>query len=263
MTPFQICLLRFYCLLTLFIGLHFTGGAQPIPASKDIPILCYHQIRNYTANDGPEARAYTVTPENFLAQMKILSDSGYHSILPDALYNWYTFGKALPPKSVMICFDDNTQSQFGYALPVLNKYGFKAVFFVMTVSLNKPNYLSVLQLKTLQQQGHVIAAHSWNHKNVRQYVDADWKIQLDDSFKTLQSITETAPKYFAYPFGAWSQQSIVELKKRGIKMAFILNTKQDAANPMFTIRRQIVVGSLSASMLLRNIKSNFEVYQKK
>lgn len=229
-------------------------------AGAEVPVVCYHQVRHYTSKDGNEARTYTVTPENFSAHMKMLYDSGYHSILPDDLYYWHTLGKPLPNKPVLITFDDNTLSQYLNAVPVLENYGYRAVFFVMTVSLNKPNYLTVLQLQALQQKGHVIAAHTWDHKNMRHYADADWKIQLDDSFKTLASITGQPVNYFSYPFGVWSQKGIGELQKRGIKLAFTLNTAGDTANPLLTTRRLLVTGQLSAKNLWQKMQATFWPY---
>lgn len=223
----------------------------------EVPVLCYHQVRNYTPQDGSEARAYTVTPTQFEAQMKMLSDSGYHSILPDDLFLWYTRGKPLPRKPVMITFDDNTASQFISALPVLDKFGFKAVFFVMTVSLNRKNFLTTTQLKDLQQQGHVMGCHSWDHKNMRSYTDQDWKIQLDQPLKTLETITGKPVQYFAFPYGVWTKEGLNELEKRGIQMAFILHTAKDEQQPLLTVRRLLVGGGWSANTLHRRMMTTF------
>ena len=222
-----------------------------------MPVLCYHQVRDYTPEDGSEARAYTVTPPQFEAQMKMLSDSGYQSILPDDLFLWYTTGKPLPKKPVMITFDDNTASQFLTALPLLDKYGFKAVFFVMTVSLNRKNFMTTAQLKALQQQGHVIGCHSWDHKNMRAYTDQDWKIQLDQPFKTLQAITGKPVQYFAFPYGVWTKEGLNELEKRNIQMAFILHTAKDVQHPLLTVRRLLVGGGWSANALHHRMMTTF------
>jgi peptidoglycan/xylan/chitin deacetylase (PgdA/CDA1 family) len=45
----------------------------------------------------------------------------------------------------------------------MEKYGFKGVFFVMTVSINRPNYFIKEQIKELSDTGNVIAAHTWDH----------------------------------------------------------------------------------------------------
>lgn len=252
-----------YCLIPVILLFTSPLFAQNWPmgpqgfAGHEVPVLCYHQVRNYTPQDGSEARAYTVTPTQFEAQMKMLSDSGYHSILPDDLFWWYTRGKPLPGKPVMITFDDNTASQFTTALPVLDKYGFKAVFFVMTVSLNRKNFMTTAQLKELQDQGHIIGCHSWDHKNMREYTNADWQIQLDQPFKTLQTITGKPVQYFAFPYGVWTKDGLNELEKRSIQMAFILHTAKDVHHPLLTVRRLLIGGGWSANTLHRRMMTTF------
>jgi peptidoglycan/xylan/chitin deacetylase (PgdA/CDA1 family) len=60
----------------------------------------------------------------------------------------------------MITFDDTRGEQFSIGANEMDKYGFKGVFFVMTVSINRPNYLTKDQIKKLSNTGHVIAAHT-------------------------------------------------------------------------------------------------------
>ena len=52
-----------------------------IIARKQVPILCYHRIENKNTSSD-----YTVSIDAFKAQMKLLADSGYHTILPDQLF---------------------------------------------------------------------------------------------------------------------------------------------------------------------------------
>jgi peptidoglycan/xylan/chitin deacetylase (PgdA/CDA1 family) len=73
--------------------------------------------------------------------MKAIHDAGYHSILPNQLYN-YLAGDPLPSKPIMITFDDTRGEQFSIGASEMEKHGFKGVFFVMTVAINRPNYLS-------------------------------------------------------------------------------------------------------------------------
>jgi peptidoglycan/xylan/chitin deacetylase (PgdA/CDA1 family) len=224
---------------------------------KEIPVLCYHQIRNYTAADGANARAITVTPERFAAHMKMLADNGYTTILPDDLYAYYTQEKKLPPKPVMITFDDNTLSQYTQAMPILNCYGFKAVFFVMTVSIGKPGYMTRTQMKQLHDEGHVLGIHTWDHHAVTKYTDADWKTQLDQPMKTLQQVTGVEPRYFAFPYGVWDAASLLQLEKRGIRLAFILMNSRDEKRPLMTVRRLMVAGSTAADGLKRSMEEKF------
>jgi hypothetical protein len=54
---------------------------------KEVPILCYHNIKDSSA--GPMTKVYTVKPTDFAAQMKALSEAGYHTILPAQLYEYH------------------------------------------------------------------------------------------------------------------------------------------------------------------------------
>jgi hypothetical protein len=49
---------------------------------KEIPVLCYHKVRDYKAGDTKTARSYIVPEQQFMSQIKMLHDSGYHPILP-------------------------------------------------------------------------------------------------------------------------------------------------------------------------------------
>ena len=233
------------------------ADAAGILAKKEVPILCYHQIRDYKESDSKVARAYIVPGNIFRDQMQALADSGYQSILPDQLYDYLLYGTALPPKPVMITFDDTRLDQYTEALPALEKHGFKAAFFIMTVSLGRPGYMSRDQVAELARKGHSIGSHTWDHQNVKKYQGDDWVTQIEKPSRQLQEITGQSTEYFAYPFGLWNPQAIPELKKRGLKMAFQLADKPDPNDPLFTVRRIIVPGSMSGSSMLKAMRNSF------
>lgn len=233
------------------------ADAATILARKEVPILCYHQIRDYTEKDSRTARPYIVPVETFRAQMQALADSGYQAILPDQLYDYLVYGKSLPEKPVLITFDDTRLDQFTNALPVLDKYNFKAAFYIMTVSLGRPGYMSREQVAELHQRGHSIGSHTWDHQNVKKYTVKDWPTQIEKPSKQLEEITGVPTEYFAYPFGLWNSPALPELKKRGIKMAFQLADKRDPDDPLRTVRRIIVPGTMSGSALIKAMKTSF------
>ncbi|TDQ07068.1 polysaccharide deacetylase family protein [Pedobacter metabolipauper] len=236
------------------------ADAKTILARKQVPILCYHQIRNWKATDGKVGKDYIVEEQNFKDQIKMLADSGYHSILPDQLYAYLNTGAALPSKPIMFTFDDTDMDQFTVAAPTLKKYGFKAVYFIMTVSIGRKGrieYMTKEQIKQLSDEGNVIGSHTYDHKNVKKYQGKDWEEQLDKPTKKLEEITGKKMTEFAYPFGLWNKEAIPELKKRGFKAAYILSTKRDENDPLFTIRRIIASGYWSPKTLSNSIKNSF------
>jgi peptidoglycan/xylan/chitin deacetylase (PgdA/CDA1 family) len=231
--------------------------AQEVLARKQIPILCYHQIREWKPTDSKTAKDYIVPPTNFRDQINMLAQLGYHCILPDQLLAYLAHGARLPDKPIMLTFDDTDLDQWIIARTELDKHGFKAVYFIMTVSLGKTHYMSREQVKELSDQGNVIGSHTWDHHNVKKYQGADWAIQIDKPTKELETITGKPIHYFAYPFGLWNKAAIEELKKRGFVAAFQLIEKRDEQDPLFTIRRMIVPGSWSPTTLEHAIEKNF------
>lgn len=230
---------------------------RTVVKKEEVPILCYHRIRNILATDGPNMKTYSVTPESFAQQMKTLHDNGYHTILPDQLYEYRVHNGTLPSKPVMITFDDTREEQYLLGVSEMNRYGFKGVFFIMTVSINRPGYMTKSQIKNLSDNGHTIGAHTWDHHLVTKYDEKDWEIQLLKPKIKLEGITGKAVNYFAYPSGIWNEQAIAKLKNSDYKMAFILSSKSDSEEPLFTIRRIIVYGSLSSNGMLKTMESSF------
>jgi len=233
------------------------ADAKTILARKQVPVLCYHQIRDWKPTDSKTSKDYIVPVAVFKAQMKMLADSGYHTILADQLYDYLNNGTALPSKPIVLTFDDTDVDQYTIAEPTLTKYGYKGIYFVMTVSLGRPHYMSKAQVKDLSDKGNDIGSHTWDHHNVKKYQGKDWEIQIDKPTKTLHEITGKDIHHFAYPFGLWNPEAIPELKKRGFKSAFILGTKRDENNPLFTIRRIIASGYWTPKTLSNSIKNSF------
>jgi peptidoglycan/xylan/chitin deacetylase (PgdA/CDA1 family) len=234
------------------------ASAAEVLAREQVPVLCYHQVRNWTSKDSKGAKDYIVPVNEFKAQMKMLADSGYHTILPDELFSYLRYGTKLPSKPVMLTFDDTDLDQFTVAAPERKKYGFKGVFFIMTVSLGRPNYMSRTQVKSVSEEGHVIGSHTWDHHNVKKYQGEDWVTQIEKPTKKLKEITGKEIKYFAYPFGLWNPEAIPELKKRGFDGAFVLAEKRDEKDPLFTIRRIIASGYWSPKTLHNSMVNSFD-----
>jgi hypothetical protein len=103
-------------------------AAAPLPEeayTADVPVLMYHHI-DEVGNDST-----AITPELFEAQMKALRDAGYESVTPDDLIAYVRRGEPLPEKPVVITFDDGYLSNYEYAWPILERYGFRATIFVI------------------------------------------------------------------------------------------------------------------------------------
>ncbi|MBB6128838.1 polysaccharide deacetylase family protein [Mucilaginibacter lappiensis] len=246
-----------------------------IMARKQVPVVCYHQIRDWKATDSKNSKDYIIQIAAFKEHIKLLADSGYHTILPDQLYAYLTTGAPLPKKPIMLTFDDTDLDQFTIANPTLKKYGFKAVYFVMTVSIGRPHYMTADMVKKLSDEGNVIGSHTWDHHRVDKYshnselkiigkngkittrpVD-DWVTQIDKPTKKLEEITGKKIDYFAYPFGVWKKPVLPEFQKRGFKIAFQLADKRDPDYPLMTVRRILDSGYWSTKTFGNSVRNSF------
>lgn len=233
---------------------------KTILARREVPVLCYHQIRNNIASDSKRAHDDIIAPDKFREHMKMLADSGYHSILPDQLYQYLVYGAKLPEKPIMITFDDTDEDQFTVGNSTLKKYGFKGVYFIMTVSIGRKgriNYMTKEQIKQLSDEGNTIASHTYDHKNFATFTDADWTRQIDEPTKKLEQITGKKVEYFAFPYGVFKSSTLHKLKEHGFKAAFILSTARDENYPLYTIRRIIDPGRYTAKNLYYSINKSF------
>lgn len=185
--------------------------------------------------------------------MKLLHEDGYQTILPEQWLDHLQHGTPLPGKPILITFDDGTESQFENALPVLTHYSYKAVFFIMTVTLDKPHFMGRAAIRYLSDLGHQVGCHTWDHHDVRNYTPADWDVQLTQPTKLLTQITGKRIRDFAYPFGNWDAAAVAQLKAHGYRMAFQLGGHSDPDAGIFATRRILVDGNWTAKQLLRNI----------
>jgi len=177
----------FLKLFLLFVGLtssYLFANDLPNACSRDqnpneFTILSYHQItdENQTLDS-----TYAVTPSNFQDQIHWLIENGYHFIGIKDILKYRKGGKALPPKAVLITFDDGYQSVYTHAYPLLKKYKIPSVIALVgswmkekdTVNFNgtmvaRSEFLSQKEIKEMLSSGLVeIASHSYDaHKGIQ------------------------------------------------------------------------------------------------
>ncbi|HMA46994.1 MAG TPA: polysaccharide deacetylase family protein [Frankiaceae bacterium] len=234
-----------------------TADPAVIAVRARVPVLTYHQVRDRTAADGASARPLIVPPARFAAQMDALARAGYHTVSGEELVDHLATGAALPPRPVLVTFDDGSEGQWANAVPVLRRHGFRATFFVMTVVLDKPRWLSRAQVRALDRTGMTIASHTWDHHDVARYAGDDWRVQLDGSARELAGLVGHPVRLFAYPYGSWSRAAFPHLRQAGYVAAFQLAQPLDRTAPLYTIRRIMVDPSWDGPALLRQMRADF------
>lgn len=204
-----------------------------------LPIVMYHQLTKSESRAG----RYVLTLEQFEKDLIFLKNRGYQTVTVNELMEFTNGNGELPEKAVLLTFDDGCETLYSYALPLLQKYGFTAIGFVVgaladsytELDDHNLNYscLTWDEIKELCSGGVIdIQSHSYDlHKNTAvrsgakkkkgESIEQYSEFLSDDASKMKERMvkhTGKAPLAFAYPFGSYSDESENILKKCGIKM---------------------------------------------
>ncbi|MEW6029402.1 MAG: polysaccharide deacetylase family protein [Chloroflexota bacterium] len=205
------------------------------PGLVTVPILLYHHIQ---ATD--YFSRYRVPPERFEQQMKLLHDWGYETITTELLVKAITEGADLPPRPILITFDDGDVDVYENAFPIMEKYGFKGVFYLVSNFVGQPNYISVEQVQEMAAAGWEIGSHSMNHTDLVQVPD-NQRAEIVESKEQLESLLGVPVKTFAYPFGKAGSATVDYVRFAGYIAAMGLGytTEQGKGNLFFLQRWEV------------------------
>lgn len=92
-----------------------------------------------------------------------------------------------PIRAAIITFDDGMLSQYTYAKPILDKYNFKATFYIICNSVDKENRMNWNNIQTLEDEGHEIGSHSMNHQRLGQLSNNEMKYEIIESKRCLEN----------------------------------------------------------------------------
>jgi len=193
-----------------------------VPDSLRVPILVYHNIQSAAEGRAVRGADLTMRPEVFAAQMQFLKDHQIPVVSFTALVEALEGKRTLPPKSVVITFDDGRVNQLHSAVPVLRKLGFTATFFPFTHAMDRnPRYFTWAQLRELQQGGFTIGSHTSLHVRVDKMKDAkQMHEEVTGSREALQkNLGTSATEYFSYPFGVLAPQGDSAVRAAGYRAA--------------------------------------------
>ncbi len=175
-------------------------------SSQAVPILMYHAVAHAPA---PATHELSVSPQAFAEQMEVLAAGGFTPVTTARLAAAWRESRPLPPKPVLITFDDGYEGVHGHALPVLARHGFTATVFVTTGWLRGPydtggaldTMLDWQQVKSLGHAGLEIGGHTHTHPQLDQLGAAALRFELLRCREIIGDETGTRPASFAYPYG--------------------------------------------------------------
>lgn len=106
-------------------------------------------------------------------------------------------------KFVILTFGNAPSSQYEYAKPILDKYGFKGSFFVVCNWINSDTDGSRMtweQIETLHNEGHDIQTKSMNHERLTEIPPQEIEYEVGKPKECLQE-RGIDPTIFGTPYG--------------------------------------------------------------
>jgi peptidoglycan/xylan/chitin deacetylase (PgdA/CDA1 family) len=102
-------------------------------------------------------------------------------------------------KVVILSFDDNRKGDITYAKPILDKYGFKATFFVICGKTTDRGAMNWNDLATMKQDGMDIESHTMTHAHLDNLTQSQLEFEVGGSKQCLANHGYNAT-IFAYPY---------------------------------------------------------------
>jgi peptidoglycan/xylan/chitin deacetylase (PgdA/CDA1 family) len=235
-----------------------TGAETTAGAADRVPVLMYHSIGT---SDSRKFQRFAVPPAEFAAQMEYLQTEGYHPVTAADLAASRS-GRPLPPRPVVLTFDDAYTDFYSAALPVLRRHGFGATLYVPTayvgtttrfnVSVGEQDrpVLSWQALADIAAEGIEVAAHSHTHPQLDRVPASVISDEACRSRALLEDKLGIVVDGFAYPFGYWNRAARAAVEAAGYRYAFAVDEIMTASGgDLLTLPRLTVNAGIGAAGL--------------
>jgi peptidoglycan/xylan/chitin deacetylase (PgdA/CDA1 family) len=206
----------------------------PLPPDRSaVPVLLYHGIGPESDFSNSADASYGVNIGDFAKQMTMIKHAGYQTISLTKFINFIRGKRVeLPPRPLLLTFDDGRADSWTGADGILEKLHFNAVMFVDTGRVERcdPEYLSWDELQKLQSgsrwrlqlhagpDGHqyiqygrhkddtgAYYAYEYEHESFDDWQDRV-RSDIDEGGKLLaEHVATYKPLAFAPPYGTYGQ----------------------------------------------------------
>jgi peptidoglycan/xylan/chitin deacetylase (PgdA/CDA1 family) len=179
------------------------------PYASPVPILEYH-VLGQPPSDAPYPELY-VGRTDFSKQMDWLEQHGYEAVTLEQVEEaWYGGGK-LPPKPIVLSFDDGYRPQFTFALPELRKHGWAGVLNLKAEGSD----LYESNVKAMIAAGWELAAHTIHHLDLTELGPEELKEEVAGSRAILRREYGVPVDNFCYPAGEFDETVIAAVEAAG------------------------------------------------
>jgi peptidoglycan/xylan/chitin deacetylase (PgdA/CDA1 family) len=179
------------------------------PHLGPVPILEYHAIQPPV--EGAQFPERFVPQADFQRQMQWLDDNGFEAVTLDQVEAaWYKHGE-LPPKPVVISFDDGYLSQYVAAFPELKHLGWSGVLNLVAQGSDLPD----ADVKKMLDAGWELASHTITHVDLTTVDSAQLEREVAGSREILKRRFGAPVDNFCYPAGSYDDTVVSAVRAAG------------------------------------------------
>lgn len=235
-------------LLFIAFSVRFTFWRRSVDG---IPVLMYHRI----TDEKPQSKLkkLLVTPDSFARQMNYLYTHGYSAITIDEFLSTLKGGWNPSFKPVIITFDDGYRDNYTFAFPILKRYGFNAIIFLVAGYIGDSNLwdeakgepirplLSWSEILEMKEHGIEFGSHGHTHSNLAEISEREQAFELEESKRVLEKELNQEINAFSYPFGIFNESILGITGRSGYSLAFTTRPgKNNSGDDLFRLKRIIV-----------------------
>lgn len=222
------------------------------PYTGPVPILEYHVLgRPQTEVPYPDLYAPRAS---FRKQMDWLDQQGYEAVTLEAVEEAWYHGGTLPPKPVVISFDDGYRPQYTFALPTLRKHGWPGVLNLKAEGSD----LYESNVKAMLAAGWELAAHTINHSDLTTLEGEALEEEVAGARKILQREYGVPVKNFCYPAGRFDETVIAAVEAAGYVGATTEIPGFASKDHPYELARIEVLGSWDLGSFAETIRNDAE-----
>lgn len=181
-----------------------------------IPVFMYHEVNSEKVfvrlKDYLQGK-YFVKEIAFAAQMEFLKQQGCQTVVPGEISN-------NAGNKVMLTFDDGYEGNYLCVLPILRRYGFKALFFITAGWVGHPYMLTWQQIREISDAGMEIGSHTLNHAILGDLTPAQITEELKRSEELIEKHIQKKVSSISCPNGSYNKTVSRIAKSLGYKHLF-------------------------------------------
>ncbi len=204
-------------IILLFMGAALTAHASDDLPSSDgtmrrihLPVLMYHYVDELPPDADDIRRGLTISPQLFREHLVYLQQEGFETITFRQAYSALMAGSSLPPKPVILTFDDAYDHHYTFVFPLLQEFNMVGTFYVITAALDNrwAGHMTWDQAAEMANAGMEIAAHTKNHIDLRARSFDTLVYEIIGSIESVTAHTGKRPLAFSYPIGRYDEDTL-------------------------------------------------------